>query len=77
MDKSGVIRVQIAGGEEDGTDAPVPFIFTGTRSCIDNAKFLIEYNVRNIKDIENLRGDVDDLQRQIYPRGGKRPLVCL
>ena len=66
MDKSGVIRVQIAGDEEDSS--PVPFVFTGTRNSIENAKFLVEFNVRNIKTIENLRGDVDDLQRQI--RGG-------
>lgn len=33
VDKSGVIRVQIAGEDDDNMD-PVPFSFTGTRSVV-------------------------------------------
>lgn len=65
VDKSGVIRVQITGDEQAD---PVPFMFTGTKIAIDHAKFLVEFHIHQIKSMEHLREEVDDLQRQMYPR---------
>ncbi|CAI4231004.1 unnamed protein product [Auanema sp. JU1783] len=72
VDKSGVVRVQISGGDETpGQEEkvdPVPFTFTGTREAIDNAMFLVDFHIRHLRDVECLRNDVDDLQRQAYSR---------
>lgn len=73
VDKSGVVRVQIEGGDgqnraEENADEPVPFVFTGTRDSISMANLLIEYHLRHLKEMEEMRLNVDEMQRQLYSR---------
>ncbi|CAJ0947805.1 unnamed protein product, partial [Mesorhabditis belari] len=65
VDKSGVIRVQIAEGTADN-EQRVPFTFTGTRQCIEDADFLIRYQIKNNEAMKELRQNVDELQRRMY-----------
>lgn len=46
----------------------VDFIFTGTREAISNAGLLIQYTLKHLKEMEEMREVVDELQRKIYPR---------
>uniref|UniRef100_A0A914ZFE0 Agenet-like domain-containing protein n=1 Tax=Parascaris univalens TaxID=6257 RepID=A0A914ZFE0_PARUN len=73
VDKSGVVRVQIEGGDgqtraDENADEPVPFVFTGTRDSISMANLLIEYHLRHLKEMEEMRLSVDEMQRQLYSR---------
>lgn len=73
VDKSGVVRVQIEGGDgqsrvDENADEPVPFVFTGTRDSIAMANLLIEYHLRHLKEMEEMRLSVDEMQRQLYSR---------
>ncbi|KHN74183.1 Fragile X mental retardation protein 1 -like protein [Toxocara canis] len=73
VDKSGVVRVQIEGGDgqsraDENADEPVPFVFTGTRDSISMANLLIEYHLRHLKEMEEMRLNVDEMQRQLYSR---------
>ncbi|PAV84523.1 hypothetical protein WR25_12252 [Diploscapter pachys] len=74
VDKSGVVRVQISESEtEESSNDPVPFTFTGTREAVDNAFFLVEFHISQMKDMDDLRQNVDDLGRQVHrysPVGG-------
>ena len=53
VDKSGVVRVKIEGDSESTTprdsSLQVPFVFVGTMENITNARFLIEYQLQNLK----------------------------
>ncbi|VDN08321.1 unnamed protein product, partial [Thelazia callipaeda] len=78
VDKSGVVRVQIEGGDdrnrvEENADKPVPFVFTGTKDSISMAILLIEYHLRHLKEMEEMRLSVDEMQRQIYSRSTPPP----
>uniref|UniRef100_A0A0K0E1U9 K Homology domain-containing protein n=1 Tax=Strongyloides stercoralis TaxID=6248 RepID=A0A0K0E1U9_STRER len=79
VDKSGTIRVQI--GEEkpiekgpDGTisydDKPdfVDFVFTGTSEAIANAEFLIDFHLKHLQEMDEMREEVDDLSKQLYSK---------
>lgn len=73
VDKSGVVRVQIEGGDgqtraDENADEPVPFVFTGTRDAISMASLLIEFHLRHLKEMEEMRSSVDEMQRQLYSR---------
>lgn len=78
VDKSGVVRVQIEGGDgqnraDENADEPVPFVFTGTRDAISMANLLIEYHLRHLKEMEEMRLNVDEMQRQLYSRSTPPP----
>ncbi|CEF62037.1 Fragile X mental retardation syndrome-related protein 1 [Strongyloides ratti] len=80
VDKSGTIRVQI--GEEkplekgpDGAiisndDKPdfVDFVFTGTSETIANAEFLIDFHLKHLQEMDEMREEVDDLSKQLYSK---------
>lgn len=54
VDKSGVVRVKIEGDSDTTTPretTQVPFVFVGTIEAITNARFLIEYQLQNLKVI--------------------------
>ncbi|KAI1724232.1 KH domain-containing protein [Ditylenchus destructor] len=71
VDRSGVVRVQIGDGPESEvptTNEMVDFSFTGTREAITNAELLINYHLKHLKDIEEMRESVDDLFRKLHPR---------
>uniref|UniRef100_A0A1I7ZI65 KH domain-containing protein n=1 Tax=Steinernema glaseri TaxID=37863 RepID=A0A1I7ZI65_9BILA len=80
VDKSGVVRVQIDDSPsqaENGGEDIVNFVFTGTREAIENAGFLIEFHVKHLKEMDEMRDQMDDLSRQLYttraspgPNGG-------
>ncbi|KAK5978491.1 KH domain protein [Trichostrongylus colubriformis] len=65
VDKSGVIRVQIAGEDDDSMD-PVPFSFTGTRESTSMAAFLVDFQINHLKETEGLRNNIEDMMRQAY-----------
>ncbi|WKY08219.1 hypothetical protein Q1695_007594 [Nippostrongylus brasiliensis] len=65
VDKSGVIRVQIAGEDDDNMD-PVPFSFTGTRESTSMAAFLVDFQINHLKETEGLRNNIEDMMRQAY-----------
>ncbi|VIO99991.1 KH domain containing protein [Brugia malayi] len=78
VDKSGVVRVQIEGGDDqnrvdENPDEPVPFVFTGTKDAISMANLLIEYHLRHLKEMEEMRLNVDEMQRQLYSRSTPPP----
>uniref|UniRef100_A0A915PZ09 Agenet-like domain-containing protein n=1 Tax=Setaria digitata TaxID=48799 RepID=A0A915PZ09_9BILA len=78
VDKSGVVRVQIEGGDgqnrvDENVDEPVPFVFTGTKDAISMANLLIEYHLRHLKEMEEMRLSVDEMQRQLYSRSTPPP----
>ncbi|VDN22291.1 unnamed protein product [Gongylonema pulchrum] len=78
VDKSGVVRVQIEGGDaqsrvDENADEPVPFVFTGTKDAISMANLLIEYHLRHLKEMEEMRLSVDEMQRQLYSRSTPPP----
>uniref|UniRef100_A0A914XJL7 Uncharacterized protein n=1 Tax=Plectus sambesii TaxID=2011161 RepID=A0A914XJL7_9BILA len=55
---------------------PVPFVFTGTRDAISNASFLIDFHLKHLKEMEEMRSNVDELNRQLYScRTGSPPLA--
>lgn len=72
VDRSGVIRVQIAESDTRPTDEdneePVAFSFTGTREHISDAAFLVDYYIQNFRELEDLRQNVDELNRKVYSR---------
>jgi fragile X mental retardation protein len=70
VDKSGVVRVQIAEENSDDNDSSemVNFTFTGTREAITNSELLIQYHLKHLRDIEEMRVSVDELQRKLHPR---------
>ncbi|VDK51714.1 unnamed protein product [Anisakis simplex] len=55
-------------GKTIQADEPVPFVFTGTRDSISMANLLIEYHLRHLKEMEEMRLNVDEMQRQLYSR---------
>ncbi|KJH48440.1 KH domain protein [Dictyocaulus viviparus] len=65
VDKSGVVRVQIAGEDDDNMD-PVPFAFTGTREATSMASFLVDFQINHLKETECLRNNIEDMMRQAY-----------
>lgn len=46
----------------------VEFTFTGTREAISNAELLIQYTLKHLKEMEEMREVVDELHRKIHPR---------
>ncbi|CAJ0583718.1 unnamed protein product, partial [Mesorhabditis spiculigera] len=75
VDNSGVIRVQIADKTPESEEY-VPFSFTGTRQSINDAEFLINYQLQIFNEMKEIRDNVDELQRRIFKpsngRGGFR-----
>ena len=53
MDKSGVVRVQI--GDDDPDQGMVPFSFTGTREAITHAELLVEFHLKHINEMDEIR----------------------
>lgn len=73
VDKSGVVRVQIEGGDgqnrvDENADEPVPFVFTGTKDSIAMAHLLIEYHLRHLKEMDEMRVSVVEMHRQLHSR---------
>ncbi|KRX81467.1 Fragile X mental retardation protein 1 -like protein B [Trichinella sp. T6] len=56
VDKSGVVRVK------------VPFWYIGTVESIKNARFLMSYHMNHLKEMESLRQEAQELNRQLRGR---------
>jgi fragile X mental retardation protein len=58
VDKSGIVRVKIEGDVDTTTPRDisnqVPFIFVGTAESITIAKLLIEYQLENLRELDEL-----------------------
>lgn len=81
VDKSGTIRVQIGDekpldkgpsgtGAVSSEDKPdfVDFVFTGTSEAITNAEFLIDFHLKHLQEMDEMREEVDDLSKQLYSK---------
>jgi fragile X mental retardation protein len=69
VDKSGVVRVKIAGEKEQPKaleEGIVPFIFVGTVESIDNAKLLLDYYICHLKEVESLTRRKQQLESELY-----------
>ncbi|XP_065886599.1 RNA-binding protein FXR1-like [Dysidea avara] len=92
MEKSRVLNVKIMGDDEArkkniDTKDKVPFVFTGLKNAVENAKLMLEYHMEHLKTIEQLVEDREQLDQQLrqlqiggrsnyFPapgRGGMRP----
>ncbi|TKR81127.1 hypothetical protein L596_015059 [Steinernema carpocapsae] len=68
VDKSGVVRVQIEESDTsvDEADRVVNFVFTGTTEAISNAVFMINFHVKHLKEMDDMKFQVDDISRRLY-----------
>nr|VZI24306.1 unnamed protein product [Spirometra erinaceieuropaei] len=55
VDRIGLARIRVQSAEEATVPNCVPFAFTGTRSAINDAKLLINFNIENLKEIDRLQ----------------------
>lgn len=70
MEKSRVLNVKIMGDDEAkkknvDTKDKVPFVFTGLKSSVENAKLMLEYHMEHLKTIEQLVEDREQLDQQL------------
>jgi len=68
VDKSGVVRVKIEGDAEKTTprdSSQVPFVFVGTIESITNAKFLVEYQLESLKELDQIRKEKNLMDEQL------------
>ncbi|RNA09091.1 fragile X mental retardation syndrome-related 1 isoform X2 [Brachionus plicatilis] len=69
VDKSGVVRVKIEGDTETTTPRDighqVPFVFVGTVENINNAKFLVEYQLDKLRELDELRKEKIQMDEQL------------
>lgn len=69
VDKSGVVRVKIEGDAETTTPRDisnqVPFVFVGTVENINNAKFLVEYQLDKLRELDELRKEKIQMDEQL------------
>ncbi|KAL3076733.1 hypothetical protein niasHT_035974 [Heterodera trifolii] len=64
VDKSGVVRVQI--GEENPEHGLVDFTFTGTRESIANAELMVEFLLKHIKEMDEIREEEEECKRKLF-----------
>jgi len=46
-------------------DGHLPFIFVGTKECIENAMVLVEYNIIFLRDVEQLQQQKQRLEDEL------------
>lgn len=64
VDKSGVVRVQI--GEESPEQGMVPFTFTGTREAIAYAELMVEFHLKHIIEMDEIRAEEEEIRRKMF-----------
>ncbi|VDD75743.1 unnamed protein product [Mesocestoides corti] len=58
VDLVGLAKIRVQAADEATVPNCVPFAFTGTRSAINDAKLLINFNIENLKEIDQLQASV-------------------
>ncbi len=58
VDRVGLAKIRVQAAEEATVPNCVPFAFTGTRSAINDAKLLINFNIENLKEIDELQASL-------------------
>ena len=46
-------------------DGHLPFIFVGTKECIENAKLMVEYNIMCLRGVEQLQQEKEKLEDEL------------
>uniref|UniRef100_A0A183BWF7 KH domain-containing protein n=1 Tax=Globodera pallida TaxID=36090 RepID=A0A183BWF7_GLOPA len=64
VDKSGVVRVQI--GDESPEQGLVDFTFTGTCDSIANAELMVEFLLKHIKEMDEIREEEEECKRKLF-----------
>lgn len=65
VDKSGVLRVRVNSEENLEDKDFVELDFTGLKDAIDNAELLIKYQLQHVKDMNRLRGEVNEIGQKL------------
>jgi len=70
VDKSGALRVQISDEQRGDPRKYVELLFTGTKEAVENAEIFVKYHLKHLKDMETLRGEVDEINDRLYKMRG-------
>jgi len=69
VDKSGCVRVQINDQQQQETDSEnVDFQFTGTKEAISLAELLIQYHLKHLREMDDMRLNLEEMNRKLHPR---------
>jgi hypothetical protein len=70
VDKAGVVRVKINDNhaEDENPSEEVQFQFVGNKDSLESAELLIQFHLKHLKEMEDVREAVEELNRQLHPR---------
>lgn len=70
VDRVGLAKIRVQSAEEATVPNCVPFAFTGTRSAINDARLLINFNIESLKEIDRLQEMVSFHHHNRFADGG-------
>ncbi|XP_069604985.1 uncharacterized protein [Ranitomeya imitator] len=78
VNKSGVKRLRILADDEAkdvGEDGMVPFLVVGSVESLENIRMLLGYRVAYLKEIEQLRHDREQINKELQKMGNRWPAL--